>query len=61
AGGAGGATAAKAEPHSGQNFCSAAVRGAPHVGQNPNPVDIMSLPFDSSLEDWQRRLEVARG
>src|ERR1035437_8204810 len=47
-GSAGDTPTAKAEPHAGQNFCSAAVRGVPQVGQKPNPVVITSPPFDST-------------
>src|SRR5450759_5167273 len=54
AGGAGDTPAAKAEPHTAQNLCSAAVRGAPQVGQKPNPVDIMSVPFDRIPSSPQR-------
>lgn len=53
-GGAGCAPTAKLEPHVPQNFWSAAVRGVPHVGQNPNPVDIMMRPFESTPGNWLR-------
>jgi len=39
--GAGAEIAARAPPQVGQNFCSAATRGVPQLGQKPNPVAIL--------------------
>lgn len=47
AGAWGASMADRPEPQPAQNRCSAAIRGVPQLGQNPNPVVISSLPLAS--------------